>query len=298
MSEKISENTKEIEMNSSDVRSKMIEEFKKYMMGPHWGNDEIIDTNPKFTYMAGILYPQDSAVEQEDTSIEIIDGSEPEVSDKSVLNSLNPSSFGLTCMLDAQTETIQVKVEYGIYSSQKNSDPPHKPLYQRHHYDESFIIPTKNVFKKNLEISFGETRANFRKTKDGILCSVYLINTHKTIDSAKSKNIIFQPKIEIISEQNQIIHSSGNSTSSLRGLDDDLFDLIFEGKRNFGFGHGCAVSWNDEDIKGKNIGRIWTDFIPEYEQDKIEHVDADDALSSCVDMKRLADVDVFKKYSE
>ncbi len=285
-------------MNSSEVRAEIIDEFKKYMMGPHWGNDEIIDTAPKFTYMAGILYPQDSKVEQENLSEEIDDGSEPEVSDKSVLNSLNPSSFGLTCMLDAKTETILVKVEYGIYSSQKNSNPPPQTLYQRHHFEEPFSIPTKNNFKKNLEISFGEIRANFRKTKDGILCSVYLINTHETIDSAKSKNIIFQPKIEIISEQKQIIHSSGNNASSLRGLDDDLFDLIFEGKRNFGFGHGCAVSWNDAEMSGKNIGRIWTDFIPEYQQDKIEPVDADDNLSSCVDMKKLSDVDDYKKYSE
>ena len=285
-------------MNFSKVRSEMITEFKEYMMGPHWGNDEIIDTNPEFTYMAGILFPQDSEVEQEDTPVELGDGSEPEVTDKSVLNSLNPSSFGLTCMLDAKTETIQVKVEYGIYSSQKYSDPSSQTLYHRHHYDESFPIPTKNNFSKNLEISFGEIRANFRKTKNRFSCSVYLINTYKAIDSAKSKNIIFQPKIEIISEQNQIVHSSENSTSSLHGLDDDLFDLIFEGKRNFGFGHGCAVSWNDGDIKGKNIGRIWTDFIPEYEQDKIEHVDGDAALSSCVDMKQLADVSDFKKYSE
>jgi len=285
-------------MNITEVRSEMIDEFKKYMMGPHWGNDELIDTNPKFTYMAGILYPQDSPVEQEDVSTEVSDGDSSEVSDKSVLNSLNPSSFGLTCMLDSSTESFTVKTQYGTYTNQKNPKSPKYPLYQRHHFEESFTISTKNNFKKNLEISFGEIRANFRKTRDGILCSVYLINTHQTTDSAKSKAMIFQPRIEIISEKNQIIHSSGDAASTLRGLDDDLFDLIFEGKRNFGFGHGCAVSWNDEEIIGKNIGKIWTDFIPEYEQNKIEHVDADESLSSCVDMKLLADVDDFKKYSE
>ena len=285
-------------MKITEVRSEMIDEFKKYMMGPHWGNDELIDTNPKFTYMTGILYPQDSKVEQEDTSAEVSDGDSSEVSDKSALNSLNPSSFGLTCMLDGSTESFVIKIEYGTYTSQKNSTPPPPTLYQRHHFEESFTVSTKSNFKKNLEISFGEIRANFRKTNEGILCSVYLINTHQTADSAKSKVMIFQPKIEIISEQNQIIHSSVNTTSSLRGLDDDLFDLIFEGKRNFGFGHGCAVSWNDKEIIGKNIGKIWTDFIPEYEQNKIEHVDADESLSSCVNMKLLGDVNDFQKYSE
>ena len=285
-------------MNSTQIRAEMIDEFKKFMMGPHWGNDEIIDVAPKFTYMLGILYPQDSPVEQEDTSTEISDGDNSEVSDKSILNSINPSSFGLTCVLDEKTESIKVKVQYGVYSSKKNSTPPPKTLYQRQHFEEFFLVPTIKDYRKNLEVSFGEIRANFRKIKDGILCSVYLINTHKTTDSAKSKNMIFQPKIEIISEKNQIIHSSGYDGSSLRGLDDDLFDLIFEGKLNFGSGHGCAVSWNDKEISGKNIGRIWTDFIPEYEQNKIEPEDADDTLSSCVDMKLLADVTDFKEYSK
>ncbi len=283
-------------IDESYVRSEMINEFKKYMMGPHWGNDEIISTNPKFTYMAGILYPQDSEVEQENVSNEISDGADQEVSDKSVLNSLNPSSFGLTCMLDHATEIIQAKVDYGIYLSQKNLAPPPSTLFQRHHYDESFTIPVHADFEKNLEISYGKIRAHFRKTEEGILCNVYLINTHKELNSAKSKNIIYQPRIELISEKNQIIHKVGNTFSALRGLDDDLFDLIFENKRNFGFGHGCAVSWNDNEINGKAIGRIWTDFIPEYEQNKIEHVDAQGTLDSSVDMKKLSEIDDFVKY--
>ncbi len=285
-------------MNSSEVRTEMIDEFKKYMMGPHWGNDEIISTNPKFTYMAGILYPQDSEVEQEDVSTEISDGADQEVSDKSVLNSLNPSSFGLTCMLDHNTSTIQAKIEYGIYFRLKNSAPPPPILFERHHFDESFTIPVPNIFEKNLEISYGKIKVNFKKTKEGILCNVYLINTHKEFNSAKSKNIIYQPRIEIISEKNQIIHTTGTTFSGLRGLDDDLFDLIFENKRNFGFGHGCAVSWNDDEINGKCIGRIWTDFIPEYEQNTIEPVDAQGDLNSCVDMKKLSEIDDFTKYSE
>ena len=142
------------ELTPAKIRSEMIDEFKKYMMGPHWGNDEIIDTAPKFTYMAGILYPQDSPMEQEDTSTDISDGDNSEISDKSVLNSLNPASFGLTCMLDKKTESIDVKTEYGIYSSQKNDAPPPKTLYQRHHFEETFSIPTKSNFKKNLEKFF------------------------------------------------------------------------------------------------------------------------------------------------
>lgn len=284
-------------MNCSDVRSKLITEFKEYMLGPHWGNDEIIDTKPEFTYMVGILYPQDSPVEQENASNEINDGPEQEVSDKSIMNSLNPSSFGLTCMLEQSTENIKVKAEYGVYTREKNTEGK-KNLYQRHHHDETFTIPVGNDFEENLEISFGKIKTTFRKTRNGVLCTVYLINTHEVPDASKSQNIIFQPRIEIISEDNLIIHNIGNDFSGLKGLDDDLFDLIFEGKQNFGTGHGCAVSWNDEEATRKTIGRIWTDFIPEYEQNKIEHVDGEEILDSCVDMKKLSQVDDHTKYSD
>lgn len=286
-------------MESSDIRSELVDEFKKYMMGPHWGNDEIIDTVPKFTYMAGILYPQDSEVEQENVSDEINDGSNQEVSDKSVLNSLNPSSFGLTCMLDADTEKIQIKAEYGIYSRQKHIETK-KHLYQRHHHDESFTIITQGDFEENLGISFGKIKGNFRKTGSGggILCSVYLVNTRKAPNAFKSQDVIFQPRIEIISEKKQIAHNVESNSSVLRGLDDEYFDLIFSEKQNFGTGHGCAVSWNDDEVVGKNIGRIWTDFIPEYEQKKIGHVEMSGIFDSCVDMKKLSDVEDFTVYSE
>ena len=36
---------------SAEVRDELIDELRKYMIGPHWGNDEVIDTVPKFTYM-------------------------------------------------------------------------------------------------------------------------------------------------------------------------------------------------------------------------------------------------------
>ena len=87
-------------MDSVQVRDELIDELRKYMIGPHWGNDEVIDTVPKFTYLTGILYPQDSQVEEENLSHEEHDPThEEEVPDNTSIGSLNLSSFGLTCML-------------------------------------------------------------------------------------------------------------------------------------------------------------------------------------------------------
>lgn len=285
-------------MSYSSIRAELVKEFKEYMMGPHWGNEEIIDTVPKFTYMTGILYPQDSETEQENVDSDVGDGAEPEVSDKSVMNSLNQSSFGLTFLLDSDSDNFKVKVEYGVYLGQKNKITK-KSLYQRHHYEDIITISTSHpTHTKVMEVPFCHVKSYLKKTESGILCSVYMINTHHTLNSARTNNMIFQPRIEIISEKKQIIHSEGNASSKIHGLDESLFEMIFQEKRNFGFGHGCAVSWEDSEANGKNIGRVWTDFIPEYEQKYIEQVDPKGEFDSCIDMKALSQIDDFTKYSE
>ena len=105
-------------MDSVQVRDELIDELRKYMIGPHWGNDEVIDTVPMFTYMTGIVYPQDSEVEQENLPPEEHGEKEDEVPDMTSINALNLSSFGLTCMLDEKTEEIKINVDYGIYQNQ------------------------------------------------------------------------------------------------------------------------------------------------------------------------------------
>ena len=135
-------------MDSVQVRDELIDELRKYMIGPHWGNDEEIDTVPKFTYMTGIIYPQDSEVEQENLPTEDHGEKEDEVPDMTSINALNLSSFGLTCMLDAQTEEIKINVDYGIYKSKKIvHEDRNKTLYQRNHFEQTELQLSRDCRK-------------------------------------------------------------------------------------------------------------------------------------------------------
>ena len=294
-------------MNSVQVRDELISELRKYMIGPHWGNDEVIDTNPKFTYMTGILYPQDSEVIQENLPDEENSTKDDEVRDTASINFLNLYSFGLTCMLNLQTKEIKINVNYGIYHTSKiEIDKKKKSLYRRVHFEqqELITIPTEVEAEKiiPLEIIFGELKIYFKRTSTGILCSVYMLNQYRSHESPTSK-IIFQPCIEIISEKNQIIHNIPKDFSKVKDRDESLFDLIFDKKRNFGFGHGCSVSWNDSDVIDGNVGKICTTFLPEYKQNKIEPLDPKSlpdpkSIQSCLSMKTLSEENDYTKYSE
>ena len=294
---------------SAEVRDELIDELRKYMIGPHWGNDEVIDTVPKFTYLTGILYPQDSQVEEENLSHEEHDPThEEEVPDNTSINSLNLSSFGLTCMLEIETNEITINVDYGIYSSKKIVLPngKKKTLHKRTHFEQQELISIPDKVESDetipLEIKFGELRVYFKQTTDGILCSVYMINTYQT-HTPSSKNIIFQPTLEIYSEKNQIKHNIPKDFSKVKGSDESLFDLIFDSKKNFGFGHGTSVNWDDSNIVGKNIGRINTDFLPKFTQEKIEPTSPESfsnssEVKSCVNMKKLSEVIDYTQYKD
>ena len=106
----------------------------------------------------------------------------------------------------------------------------------------------------------------------------------------------FQPRLEIISSEKQIIHAH-EETMQKSGRDERQYDLLFEDKLNFGFGHGCAISWDDDEVKEQKIGRISSDFVPIYEQKKITQKKIQ-SLDSCVDMKALSEVEDFTKYSQ
>ena len=295
---------------AAGVRDELIDELRKYMVGPHWGNEEEIDTVPKFTYMTGILYPQDSEVEQENLPAEEHGTKDDEIPDKTSTNSLNLSSFGLTCMLDEQTEEIKINVNYGIYSPRSIDVNGYKKfLHSRKHYENQYTVSISDQLNSTeivpLDITFGELKIYFKRTSSGILCSVYMLNTYQT-HRPSSSNIIFQPNVEIISEKNQIKHNIPEDFSKVKGSDESLFDLIFDKKRNFGFGHGCSVSWDISNILDKNIGKIYTDFIPEYTQDKIEPLDLESLsdpnviplIKSSMNMKKLSEENDHTQYSE
>ena len=293
---------------AAGVRDELIDELKKYMIGPHWGNDEVIDTVPKFTYLTGILYPQDSQVEEENIPQEEHNPDhEEEIPDKSSINSLNLSSFGLTCMLEIETKEIQININYGTYSVKKIiTNGRKKDLHPRTHFEQQELVTIPNDVESNkiipLEIKFGELRVYFKQSPNGILCSVYMVNTYQTL-TPSSKNIIFQPTIEIYSAKNEIKHNISENFSKVKGSDETLFDLIFDSKRNFGFGHGSSVNWDDSDIVDKNIGRIYTDFLPKFTQEKIEPTNPESLsnsseIKSCIDMKKLSEITDNTQYLE
>ena len=137
--------------SSSEVRDVLVKEFKNYLLGPYWGKEEIVDFNPRFFYMLGILYPGGSEPEQDNLDVQIEDEKEDTHTDKAIMDSLLPSSFGLTFLLDSSAKEFQIRLEYGVYESVKHKSDEKKTLYRRKNYiyKECCIKTNKNRFKSS-----------------------------------------------------------------------------------------------------------------------------------------------------
>ncbi|WP_156956487.1 helicase-related protein [Stenoxybacter acetivorans] len=81
---------------------------------------------------------------------------------------------------------------------------------------------------------------------------------------AKAHHCIFQPKIEISSENNDFIFYETDHDSDIAEMDEEerSLELLYRKKKMYGTGLGVSVDWNI-DTAGK--GGIWSEFFPQAE---------------------------------
>ena len=134
-----------------EIREKLIEEIEADLIGPRNGNTpeerqrEETSLSPLHEYFAGVLYPGNWLVKDEEKETETGGDSDDEDNPNSnvdVAKLYKPSSFGLTCRLSLETKEIAVKIEYGNYVALKDPETGYS-RYIRTPITESFPIEIK-----------------------------------------------------------------------------------------------------------------------------------------------------------
>ena len=124
----------------SEIRDYMANEIKNNIIGPR-SNDEKISFNPKNEYYAGILFPSNWELDDEDKESDGNDSNDDDDSGTSQISKdklYKQSSFGLTCFIKKETKKINVKILFGKYAVSEEQFH-----YQRTHYEENFSIDTE-----------------------------------------------------------------------------------------------------------------------------------------------------------
>ena len=249
---------------------------------------------PENEYVAGVLFPGNWQVEDEEIDQDTPDDENDDNSSSSVSNDklFKPSSFGLTCRLAPETKKIEIVIQYGEYEELENKHG--EKYYQRTPKTENFPILIKSIKEKEEPFvnnpNFYINYTIIQDTNSTIL-DFYVVNkTESNLETRRNPltDFIFQPKIflESVNDELSFIPITDGVIRNFDPPSDKHLDILFRDKISYGKGHLCAVVWDKNNIKNRRINKINTSFIPQEEIDLIEP-SSDKKLKPLLEMNKL-----------
>lgn len=293
---------KELEIKQAEIRQILINEIKADMVGPRQV-DEVLRINPKNEYLAGVFFPGNWEIDDDDKVREIGgESSEEDNSDAPVASDklYKPSSFGLTCRLTPDTKKIIANIEYGRYQAVKDKETGHYSYYR---------TPLKETFDISIESGTDErifkTQSEFKiqyeiiKKEGQIILDFYVVNNAEKKEKNSFYDILFQPKIilESIDKQYCFVEDTLDTHITYDVAEDEHMKLLFNKKISFGKGHLCAVEWDENAVKNRKINKIETTFVPKQAVDRINPTELDKKIDA-INMNKIANCSNKKELKE
>lgn len=283
-----------------DLRGRLAEALRRELMGPSVP-EEIINEFPTSRYIVGRLAPLRAA---EDDTAAIIDPTENdslavgaaddedgvEETQIPLIIGFNPSSFGLSFLVDADVETLCATVTWGDYRKEKI--PDRGDAWRRYHR-EALVqgIPIKSAgslpqipLSSSTQNALGVLVTGVDDSEivlEGVIrdfsgyraVSLFLVNrrTKGALgDRSKDERWIFQPQISIRSSDGSAIFVAKDfQAEPIQASDGDgeeaISSLLYMHAREFATGHGVAVGWDLPTHEGQRTTCVFTEFIPQHE---------------------------------
>lgn len=269
-------------MSKETVRDEVLQTLRRNFLGPIGGADETVSTaegeTPVSRYMTGILFPSESTipVSEDDGGLEAEskESAEGDEARLSMCNAPNPSSYGLSFACRPGVSSLQVKVECGLYSLEKDVTGRsvrwmRKPF---HSTKEVPVAACRKVEKYKL-VQGLELRVTFRPPdQDGHLpITATLINTHPIQNvpwPEISSRCFFQCEVTVMAGAGvETAPFAERRSRDTRHLDLELRHalLLHRHARFYAVGHGCAAEWSPRTNEATAPTSVFITFIPQHD---------------------------------
>ena len=260
------------------ARQEIIDALIVDLMGPQ-EEEEVLDENPKFSYLVGMLAPKiDGKTEENEQEVEAdiayeegadyTAGEDDDNEPITVTRFDPPSSIGISFYVETALPSIQLEISWGDYirSTEKKLNKDGKEIsvssYKRHPMFE--ILPINfGEFDRSKEYAL-TVDANVTvhisriQLKHGYsLVTAYVIN-HRNGDS-DLESLMFQVKLTAKSIDGSNVFIAEHICRDILAAD----EFYFEQRPILGRGRGCAATWG-ETVEGRT-NYVKSDFIPQYE---------------------------------
>ena len=238
-------------------------------------DDALLDEPPLDRFVIGILHPRDEAVmEEEDTETDSGEaggaGGADSAFDPAVALShvRYPSTMGLTFAVDpGLVPEVYVQVEAARYRETDGVDGLDKsrnPWERVAEIPDRVRVDTRAVGRRTLHVAQDlDLLVVVREPRGGIASITCVLMNMSAPPKGKGKDAWcwFQPSIVVTVEEGTFSARRSEGSSGLDDDDLDSYDLLFRDVKDMAVGHGCGVTWSDDDP----VVELATTFTPSYD---------------------------------
>ena len=307
---------------SRNARNQILHELRRELMGPS-EPEEIIHEYPCSRYIVGRLAPSRSSDDDIDAKIDAVendtlgagandDEAGQDEQDIPLIVGFNPSSIGISFLIDETVKQLRVELSWGDYKREVSNDTFAWKRYQREGVINGIPVnrpgKIRSISLKAGKASCGAIVEGLNDSEiylEGIVrdfsgyraVSLFLVNRRtkgELHDRDKDERWIFQPEMRVLHPERHavfvakdILHESSDSQEDGETQNNNF---LYRHSREFATGHGVAADWERPTLNVKKTTYVFTKFIPEYEVPKLIPPD-DIAGGAVLDMKDLARVD-------
>ena len=310
--------------SSRNVRERLLVAMRRELMGPS-DPAEVIKEFPTTRYIVGRLAParlsdddMDGAVpssENDTLSVGAADGEDGhEEPQPPLIIGFNPSSFGLSFLVDSDVATLRAKIAWGDYKRETDGDGKH--VWRR--YARELVVEGIPVAKAGnipqivlSPASSNPTGVTISGADDSEIClegvvhhfsgyravSLFLINRRArgpTGDRTKDERWIYQPSlhVSVIGARSGFVAKDFRSDAGRSEEDSEaaINSLLYRHAREFATGHGVAAGWAPAVEEGRRTTAVYTDWIPSFEVPLLI-APSEQTGGAALDMKALSEAE-------
>ncbi|MFI4971358.1 MAG: DISARM system helicase DrmA [Hyphomicrobiales bacterium] len=284
---------------SREVRDRLVEALRCELMGPS-ARDEILREYPTSRYIVGRLAPARAAHDDRDAAIDpaendtlALGGGDDEDGDEEasppLIIGFNPSSFGVSFLVDAKVQTLQTTISWGDYRREK--DEAEGVIWRRYHREgvvDGIRVGaagsiSRIVLSPSAQNPTGVLISNVDDPEialEGVVhdlsgyraVSLFLVNrrTKGALgDRSKDERWIYQPRLFVTTAQRAPVFVAKDFRTDPVLADDDgevaTNSLLYRHAREFATGHGVAAGWDLSTEDGRRATAVFTEFMPKHE---------------------------------
>jgi hypothetical protein len=281
------------------------------LLGPVWGEEEELDVNKvREHYLVGMLAPVRRSDEPDlsDDEMPVEDDERTEEGKMDVgaplVQSLFPSSFGMTFCVSGDADVLLVRASWGHYErveseSIKTETGQLKMVWRRRTISET-SGPIKLVegfisrWDIHPEFPGVYVEGTVRRQDDEWLVSLFLVNGQDEPERLKDEGWLFQPELSVESADSarsdifvrKPRHLAPRNTDPLSYAEEKALRMLYRKHVEFAVGHGVSVHAIKSQNDPTRAVRVATTVVPKYEAPKVV---APKLQGVELDMKALAE---------